>query len=838
MSHSVRFNFQYYGKLAGEPYEINPSLIWWTSTIRSARHGVSRVKIDWANEKGQISKKSKVDVPIAEKEYYRLDDNIWVEVIVMSPTEEGMYVGARAGAAKINMKELQKSVFTSSNGKFKLKLELIMNQLQEFDEPYSKGILKIELKHNESIRIIKNWKFSSEGLYDFTVENEKKVNSLFTLSIMSALFPYSKKASNLGLQYKPTVDIIEGIHAPIWLANVAVPGWMYWVDYSEYEPDETFMENLALISLERHNMKEIEFLRIIDDQFKEMGEPYDVKFNIVVAITMDTIAIPSVSLFYKSDETYVVEEKSNGWLNNSDEVVIRKYSIESFNDPLVMKGDDCEGLGSLNHRVMRILKNGIPDKKGNSYWNKTGGWSNKIVDRMQRIVYWYVSGGALGSVTAARVGGEKKADSPLIINSKEDRNSKLGAHMWQESIPVTQFEELLHRTNRSHEKLVIRQTIYPKWISKLPHTVGEGTGAVYPLLRPISEYSTNPETIQDYEEKLLLIHIVAKKTKYFRMGQIQRLQKMIYTLQDARLSGFYRRTTTFHTDELLKEGFPVTEFVWTQMSQRVSEIKMSSSHNDEKWKWGANMRDKLRYETSNGKKLGLITVPPSTNEEINAIKSLVRQLPPLKTPILLKERKSELEQYALPIIKEFQLKVNSLTAKRTKEIKYNRINVIFRREEFFRGMIDRENNFSLRDGLLEDIRSLESIYKVRTVFETITNEIYNVRIELYINITKEEEEQESTKLGGISTTKNLFGVILNWISQTKENLQEEKYYFQNDRNRNSFIDGIRGIYHKPDFTLGQIKTFNKGHKLFKERTKKGYTALFSFCSTEIEVNPD
>ena len=145
------------------------------------------------------------------------------------------------------------------------------------------------------------------------------------------------------------------------------------------------------------------------------------------------------------------------------------------------------------------------------------------------------------------------------------------------------------------------------------------------------------------------------------------------------------------------------------------------------------MRDKMK-DTESDDSLGLIMVPPFTAEEIAAIKSLLRQLPPLETPTLTPAGKGKIEKYASPFIEEFRRICDKYTRSRVQKKKAEYINVIFRREEFFRGMLDKEKGITLRDGLLEDIDNMGSIYDVKVTLEVITNQVYNVRITLFINV--------------------------------------------------------------------------------------------------------
>ncbi len=826
----VRFRFTYEGMLAGDPYEISPSLLWWTSTLRSAKRGRVRVDIDWDDEERQRSKSTVITVPIAAHRRFRPDDNIWVEAIVQSPTGDGMYVGARAGAASMRMQDVYEAA--RKEGSYRRTFDLRMAQLIIDGEAYRKGQIHVELL--DADRIVREWKFDDAGPYDLSVHSDR-VQKLFAYAVSSAMYPYSRHARRAGVGYRSSVKRIESIHAPVWRANVSVPGWAYWVNYSDYEPDESFAENISRVALGRHGVTRDWFVSVVDDQFARNDDTYDENFTTAVAIAADTCAILSVSLFYKSDESYVLQESDGGgWFGGSgdDEMDVVKRAMESFNDALTMNGDDCEGLGALVHRVARIIKIGMPDRRGNHPWNERGGWSDPVLQRMQRVLYWYVSGGGLGSVTAARVGGAKSRDLPMIIGSDGDRRAKIGGHMWQEFLPVSHVEELCRRTNATGKPVRIRKATYPAWLRHLPYTVGEGTGAVYPLLRPIGEYYSGAlgrEKTQEFSVRLNLMHTISKRARYLRMGQMQRLQKMMQDVPDARPSTFYRHTTTFYTDECFREGIPIADFMWTQTSARRSEANGGGAGGDsegEEWTYGANMRDKIRTETPNGRRLGLVVVPPCTDSEMEAVRSIMRQLPPLEVPTLSHARKAELENYAQPFVREFQRLADGITAGRQEEREHGRLNVIFRREEFFSGMVDRKQKVSLRDGLLDDIERIESIYRVETVFEAITDRVYNVRIELYMNISPESESDAATN-GIERRMKRLFGVSVRHWEEPDDcgpSLvgREEVYHFSWLGASTAFAEGVTGCekprYGRPPDVL---RAYARGHTVRMEARERG-----------------
>ena len=342
-----------------------------------------------------------------------------------------MYAGARAGCTDFLLKEL-----ADAAGKT-LRKDLVLKQLREEGDYSRKGEIELTIAPS-SLPSVRQWRFHDFGVYDYVGKNMEFVDRLMELNIRAGLYPY---AASGDLKFEPVVRNLGGIHLPVWVANVSVPAWVYWHIYSDLTISEVFAVNLAQISLDRHALTRDEFTKISDAQFARKDATYDENFTDVVVASLDSSYILATSLFYKSDETYVVD----GYYGSNTNPI--KVGLESLNDALREKGDDCEGLAVLNHRIMILLKTGLKEYRGNDAWNKDGGWKYPVLQRIQRVLFWYISGGSLGSVTAARIGGEKALNDPLFIDSYEDKHSELGAHMWQESIPVPLFEAMVNRTN-------------------------------------------------------------------------------------------------------------------------------------------------------------------------------------------------------------------------------------------------------------------------------------------------------------------------------------------------------------------------------------------------------
>ncbi len=840
----LHVRYRYHGRLAGAPYEVQPRLHWWSSTVRSARHGIAVTDIAWQDEQQQVSKRAVVAVPLrapTAEAPLRADDRVWVQCVVQSPNHEGMYAGARAGAASVLLADVHAAVVR--DGRFRATLPLLMEQVTgRGGQPYERGTLEVEVS-GDANGGVRAWTFAAPGAYDLTPGNERRVRRLLELHVMvGSMFPYEQQAARLRIAFEAAAPSVEAIHAPWWQANVRVPGYAYWLAYSAYEPDEPFMENLARVALARHGVSADQFVRVVDGQFArgDDGGAYDEQFTLqAVVVTMDACAIPSTSLPYKSDETYLPTARTRAGTGTR----WRKRVIESFNDALAMRGDDCEGLGALIHRVARTMKLGMPERRGTRSWDATGGWRDPVLQRMQRVLSLYASTGVLGSVTAARVGGAKQRAQPMIINSPEDRAAQIGGHMWQESVPLVELRELMRRASPSQPATALPGTARaPRWHRRLPHTVGEGTGAVHPLLRPVGEYfvrgaaataADNAKRERAEAERTLHVALqrhVTQRSRYLRMGQMQRVQSRLRDVPDARDSEFYRRATTMFTDELQRFGYNVAEMVWTETAPHARDGDGSGSA----WRWGVNARDRMRIGDADGRHIGLVVVSGGTAEEMDAVRSVLRQLPPLTSPTLSASARLKLEQYAAPYVERFQREAQRITAGRKRGARHGRVNVIFRRAEFFRARVGAEKDAPwLRDALLQDLEAIESVYRVRAVFETITDHVYNVRIELYMNEpdgAAADADGDGTEQHGLgAAASHLLDLLTRWVPLESGGGNQEEMtqilYFSDQCDRSSFCNGVEGRAPPPSSVAlppRQLRAYADGQRAQEDAERTGF----------------
>jgi len=520
---------------------------------------------------------------------------------------------------------------------------------------------------------------------------------------------------------------------------------------------------------------------------------------------------------------------------------------------LRLGGDDCEGLAELIHRMSRLIEEGDPLKAQVSIAHKKhGGWDDEVLDRMQKILHIMVPFGTLGEVTSARIGTSKDFNkkNPLIIDSEEDVNGvEFGFHMWWELMSLRDCEEYINRNSKSGDwHLFPEEGELPKWQSQIPHMVGEGTGLMFPLMKPLVEYyQEGKQTISKKMETLIsnakLLHLVKLKSMEtmkdsisFQVAQVERQPELTSYKADARLSGFYRRSSSAYTDKFKRHGFNMSEFVWNQRSPRIPE---SSSHESvlerdgDEWQWGVNLRDKLYKK----KEISLIPLPAISEEEDLLYKSLARHLSPLTSPVLDISFEKQLRLKKEPFLKEFQEKLDNLINSKSENLQFENSlfatqNLIYRGNLFFAAKL--RDGTLLSDQILKDLQNNKSIIQAHVIFEPITNSIYNVRISTKIRVDKSSlssSKEISTNAnimnrhpiskllitGHLKTNKTL--IHMNLISNDN-NSHKTPISFDCVRKANAFECGINDIPLNTNGIISkkELKAYKHGQHLSKKFT--------------------
>ncbi len=552
-------------------------IVSWNSAWRESNPRATEVSVPLPLSRDKQSSKDLrlgVVLPGDGKGPWPADANVWIGSHTFAPSVDGPLVGGRSGSGAVSFAMLRDRLTAGKD----ILLKMFMIQPGMGSGRYRKMNVRI-LGIEEGSDVVRQWKVAQHaGPYDFVPSRLEMHDDLLVDFVNVSLYPYSEKAARAGHGFAPSHEKIAPIHAPYWVANLPVPGFMFWMQTGTPRYDTAmhdFMKSMSRIAVARHAVEDVQsFVELLERQFEHTDETYDDMVTFAAAVLIDMCAITAVSTFYRYDEAWRVETH---WFGDP---TAKKKSIESFQDALADAGGDCEDVGSLIHRIFRWLQLGDPEyRSSNHYWRAYGGWNDPLLNSLQHLAYWYVSCGALGSVTSARFVPEEGEVPQLLIRSDRDENLPVGGHMWQEAMPVTKVEELLRRMNPDN---VPEGTLrprhpgrYPGWIKFLPHAIGEGTGSVYPLVLPLVMYMHKPEGKEmarvSHEQMIRVLTRIQEDTKLLRSIQIQRFSDRSTPVSDARVNYFYRRTTKISTDDMALQGIPRFDMVWARMGGRRSE---------------------------------------------------------------------------------------------------------------------------------------------------------------------------------------------------------------------------------------------------------------------------
>lgn len=408
-------------------------------------------------------------------------------------------------------------------------------------------------------------------------------------------------------------------------------------------------------------------------------------------------------------------------------------------------GHNCEDLAKLIHRIASMLDRGIAKYADKTQFHKRhGGWNTPLLDAMQRIAHLYVSIGVLGSVTSRYLGEDKTNKRLPIINSEEDNNAEIGAHMFQEYIPLYKIENYIsnagnYNTEITDEtgttKKVFR--LFPnekryKWVTSLPHLVGEGTGYLDCLLKAISEYFSHDKSLQSRRIENCAYYIegirtVLTSSQLLRKFYFKRPQYMLRDIKESRLSTFYREAVHSYTDKFLLEGYNFSEFTWTYMGT-CQPIKQTDGENNA-WRYGITMRERLFDNGEEGSPIGLVISPPYTEPEFAVIKSIMRHLPPLKNPVY--DLPEDYEEITADVHSFNESMREGLNGELNDSYRINYLERNKKQSICFYSSSDIFKNTAFREALKNEILNLKNtVIKAVAFVEVITKDISNIRIEV------------------------------------------------------------------------------------------------------------
>jgi hypothetical protein len=708
--------------------EERPHLVWWTSANKGW-YKKSHLKKDGSAFRGDVT----VQIQGDNTYLFKYDETIRVQCLSYAETSAKRPGAIKSGSGYFYLKEAIIGII--KKGSYEKRISLTLPTVETEEGPLLKGVLDIVVTVDKpQLAIINKLKFSDPTKYDLIKDNEEFLISIgyayanrtrlaFDVKELTKLISGGDEAAKESRgfldSYKfESLDPSIEIHVPLYLNEVfPLPIWAFFVDSNPTElTKEDFVLNLLQISLDRNGMTKEKFISSIDTQLGSNSEEISNDFLDAIVVISKACSILSTSLPYIMDETFTGKGK--------------KQIIESFHYALRLLDGDCEDLGSLIHRVCREFRIGDPSLRDvKSEYTQHGGWHDPALQATQKILYYYVSICPLGSVTSAYLGEndeKKSAKLPIIIGSEQDRKVDVGFHIWNMGIPLEYVERCIKKTNASTFKrfeACLKNLKRYKWEVNLPVLVQEGTGDLFPLIRPLQDYyKTSNEkqlAVESIKDAISMMRLIYINPKSFKRSTVERKQGLLKDVENSRFSTFYREGTHCYTDYFFLWGLDFGEVTWITVGS------------DYEWRWGAHMRSMVMKSEH----LGLLITPGCTEDEYQLVKTVHRHLPPMG-PFKLditEEKKREVKA----AIEDLKSKINISNSNESNR-KSGNLSIFFS-YEFIK---DPE----FRKQLAIDISEIEEVIGLNMFPEFIKKGIINIRMEFTMLIPTEEKLRKIEEL--------------------------------------------------------------------------------------------
>ena len=562
---SLEIKFAYNCKIP-QVEKVSTISVW---TNYSIPRTIDELPVEFVDSDNVTSKQLKVTVPITKdpvtgKHVMLGDSSVMFEVLASVFNEEHIPVRVRAGSAQILLSDL---IGKDARG-FHF---TYFNDWNEKGERTECGdLLVTSVKFNDVEKAAISFK---NNAYSFVDENAENLSKTTTCLVARKIVNYTEEAAAKGKGMTPIRSILSLIQDPYYMTTAGVTyGPAYWVLTRPSSNNTVYYNDLIDKALFRHNRDKKWFNNVIVDQFDGIAADshyFNDDFNIVVRIIGDALCMPSTSLPYISD---TVDSNMRKMMSKKDGSSYADYDpakikpSESWDDAAVRNGGDCEDLARLVHCVFQGLRNGQFAE-------------NSLATSAQRVLKLYAGCGSLGSVLSPSLGNEaeqqRKAEQVNIIDSEEDKNAKVGAHMFYEMHPIFRLAEHLHKTTTDLPDDLAGEHNQPGW-RNLISCLLEGTGRLDPFQLPIAAGTTSKK-IEDHEylvtkevaRRKSIRHLV-ENTKVTSMMQMTRAQRLLKRVPNARFGDFYMQSTSMVTLEFM-DKLNMIEFMWATVGERVPE---------------------------------------------------------------------------------------------------------------------------------------------------------------------------------------------------------------------------------------------------------------------------
>lgn len=531
------------------------------------RRMLAELPVKFSDHDNVVSEKIKLSIPVGKgKAVLPADAAVMFEVLASVLNPDGVRVRVRGGYSRIMLSDL------------------LMKDVKKFSVDYfndwdDKGVRtacgSLEIS---SVRFVDTTResitFAEPTPYSFIDSNSEFIAKTVTCIVARKIVGYTDEAMARGKGLTPIRSILSRVQDPWFNTTSGVTyGALFWMLSETSSNNTEFYDELINNALIRHNRDRDYFLNTINNQFetiKEKPEYFDDNFNQVVRMIGDVLCMPSTALPYISD---FVDSNKRKLAPVNGKVGMRMHDpklvkpSESWDCAIIRNGGDCEDLARLIHLMFQGLR--------------TGKFANgSLASAAQKVLKLYVGCGSLGSVLSPAMGNDnqpiaKKSDGPTIIDSKEDKEAEVGAHMFYEIHPQWKFAEFLQRTTTNLPDAVHGEHREVGW-KNLISCILEGTGRLDPFQLPTAAASTSPNRedrlalVEKETNRRLAIRYLVENTSVTSMMQMTRAQKQMKLVPNARLGEFYMQSTSFATLEFV-DVLNTVEFMWATVGERVPE---------------------------------------------------------------------------------------------------------------------------------------------------------------------------------------------------------------------------------------------------------------------------
>lgn len=759
---TLKFEAQYVDINIGDEERLDVLTVW-TSSNRNTRTGLRYYPMKWKNMESQAESNTfTIEVPLQDPENpkpLRQDDGLWVEVINTAPNgHEGRYCRRRAGSGLLSYKDLSLS-------RTHYEVDLLETQYvtEQHPEGFPRGKIQLKLLNPEELKKIE---LQGPSKYDNLPENKKFISENLSEWVKSSM----------SMNLMPSSSELDRINLPVWKGNVDLVGDLYAYNFDKVKPDENCFKNLADIAFKDNNVSREWFIQNSKECLKTPKTP-SVSTAFICSLIASTACGYAWFVSYMEDKTYTVKSKKLYGGKSIEE------GIENFSFMQLLQTGDCEDGAKMNYEtIIQIMKGREELKDPKNYWTKDGGWNDPVLQLMQEIlVKYYIPVMVLSSVTSAKVEKEKEAER-IEIGSQRDLELPLGAHMYAMLVPSELFKNLLLKGAKytGGNNYNLNDGIIP--LHGAPVLVMEGTGRIDNKLLPPKEYVKDEEQRKNIEkmqeQNLRARKILINEKSPWGIGSVTAIPQYTTDKQETRLNLFYGSTVHWYS------RIPYER--WGVNALKFEAVSDPSSRLDKNPTIGFNIRNivindkvqKTELDLKRTENISLIPVGVFDETQMKVAKSLMRHLPVYMSNVLHEGYAEKLNNTPWEntwlvgdngpskdkppttedIIKNFQKLADEYTKGRLEKEKVEnitKVTVYFMNNDFLTGYFTPEKNHPLillRQKLLEYIKQTPSIIKTSVSLITIVgdpdipygNNVYGIRVEVYIS-TAEELEKEPAK---------------------------------------------------------------------------------------------